>query len=68
MPRWLDLSGQRENAIELLQSYVELYPSSKKAQFLLNKLLPESDPITLTEQDPVYKEKINHAIQAIMGR
>ncbi|MDB3935551.1 DUF115 domain-containing protein [Granulosicoccus sp.] len=66
--KMLDLSGQRDYAIELLQSYVELYSSNKKAQFLLSKLLPKSDPTTFSEKDPVYKEKIGQAIQAIMGR
>lgn len=65
--KMLDLCGQRDFAIELLQSYVELYPANKKAQFLLNRFSPESANTTDPENDPVYKEKINDAMQAIMG-
>ena len=66
--KMLDLSGQRDFAIELINSYVELYPSSKKAQVLLNKLSPEYGLDSRSQEDPLYKEKIDHAVQAIMGR
>jgi len=66
--KMLDLSGQQEFAIELLQSYLELYPSDKKAQFLLNKLAPEPATEEGTELPPEYKDKINNAMQAIMGQ
>ena len=66
--KMLHLSGQVDYAIELLTSYVELYPSSKKAQFLLKDWSPEPVPATTANHDPVYTDKINNVIQAIMGR
>ena len=64
----LNLTGRRDRAIELLQSYIELYPSSKKAQVLLNKLSPEFSSNSMLQKNTLYEEKINHAMQAIMGR
>ena len=66
--KMLDLTGQRVFAIELLKSYIEIYPSSKKAQVLLTKLSPEVVHAKLPSENPVYQEKINNAVQAIMGR
>ena len=66
--KMLHLSGQKDRAIELLTSYIELYPSNKKAQLILNNWSPEPVVATSPDQDPVYKSKINDAIQAIMGR
>ncbi|CAN0494307.1 unnamed protein product, partial [Hapterophycus canaliculatus] len=36
--KMLNLCGQRDFAIELLESYIELYPSNKKARFVLEGL------------------------------
>ena len=66
--KMLDLTGQRVFAIELLRSYIEIYPSSKKAQLILTKLSPEVVDAKVPSEDPVYQEKINNAVQAIMGR
>ena len=66
--KMLELSGQHDFAIELLQAYTELYPSDRKAQFLLGKLSPDSATDTNPENSPAYKEKINDAMQAIMGK
>ena len=66
--KMLDLSGQRDFAIELLQSYIELYPSNKKAQYVLHQLSPEFVPAIKPEKNPEYQEKIKDAIQAIMGQ
>ncbi|MFK7860335.1 MAG: 6-hydroxymethylpterin diphosphokinase MptE-like protein [Granulosicoccus sp.] len=64
--KMLNLCGQKRFAIELLESYIELYPSNKKAVFLLQSLKPESVS-TSNDIDPVYVEKITGAMQAIMG-
>ncbi|MFK7993568.1 MAG: 6-hydroxymethylpterin diphosphokinase MptE-like protein [Granulosicoccus sp.] len=64
--KMLNLCGQRQFAIELLESYVELYPSNKKAHFILNSLQPDVKP-QASEVDPVYVDKISDAMHAIMG-
>ena len=66
--KMLHLSGQCDHAIDLLKSYVELYPSNMRAQLLLKEWSPVLVPVTIPDQDPGYKGKINDAIQAIMGR
>ena len=66
--KMLHLSGQNEYAIDLLRSYVDLYPSNKRAQLLLSEWSPEVIAVSTPDQDPVYKDRINDAIQAIMGR
>ena len=69
--KMLHISGQNENAINLLKSYVNLYPSDRKAQFVLNKWLPEVNSAAISDQahqNPVYKNKIDDAIQAVMGK
>ena len=66
--KMLHLSGQNDYAIDLLKSYVELYPSNKRAKSLLNEWSLELVPVRTPDQDPGYKVKINDARKAIMGR
>ena len=66
--KMLHLAGQNDSAIELLKSYVELYPNNRKAQFLLNRWLPEIRKSELPNEIPAYKSKIDDAIQAVLGK
>jgi len=65
--KMLNLCGQQEFAIELLQSYIEIFPSNKKARFVLKGIAPDCVPGPDQEVDPVYVEKISGALDAIMG-
>ena len=65
--KMLNVCGQTEFAIELLESYIELYPGNKKARFLLTKLKPESTTEPTKMISPEYVERISSAVEAIMG-
>lgn len=71
--KMLNLVGEQKYAIELLESYVELYPTNKKASFLLSTLQSDAQEQTPTddnaspEDNQQYVQSINGAMQAIMG-
>lgn len=71
--KMLNLVGEHKYAIELLESYVELYPTNKKASFLLSTLQSDVQEQTPTdnnanpEDNQQYVQSINGAMQAIMG-
>lgn len=64
--KMLKLHGQNEFAVELLQSYTELYPANKEAQYILDGII-ENQNSKKPENNPVYIKKITGALQAIMG-
>ncbi|MFK8082838.1 MAG: 6-hydroxymethylpterin diphosphokinase MptE-like protein [Granulosicoccus sp.] len=64
--KMLNLCGRQEFAIELLETYVELEPSNKKARFVLEGIKPSS-ATEIDGTDPVYVKKISGVMQAIMG-
>lgn len=64
--KMLKLHGQGEFAVELLQSYTQLYPANKEAQYILDSII-ESQNTKKPEENPAYVRKIAGALQAIMG-
>jgi len=65
--KMLDMCGQHDFAIELMESFVDVYPANKNARFVLNELRPESENEKTLSDDPAYVEKITGAMDAIMG-
>ena len=65
--KMLRTCNQHEAAIELLKTYVELYPYNKKAQYTLESFILERDQMLQQTNDPEYADKINSAMQAIIG-
>ncbi len=63
----LNLCDQKEFAVQLLESYIELYPENKKARLALAEISPGTKSAALGENNPVYVQKISGAVQAIMG-
>ena len=64
--KMLNICGQADFAIELLESYINLYPGHKKAQLLLQKIKP--DAATQTDDvSPEYADTITNVVEAIMG-
>ncbi len=64
--KMLKLHGQGEFAVELLQSYTQLYPANKEAQYVLDGFI-QSQIAKNPEDNPIYVRKIAGALQAIMG-
>ena len=64
--KMLNICGQSDFAIELLESYITLYPGHKKAQLLLKNINPEAALLT-DDVSPEYVDKINNVVEAIMG-
>ena len=65
--KMLNVCGQQDFAVELLESYVELYPNNKKAKFVLEQIRPENETSPVGTADPAYANIINNAMHAIMG-
>jgi len=63
----LDSCGHKNFAIKLLTTFVELYPTHRKAQILLEELSPKTPFISADSNDPDYVKKISSAVKAIMG-
>lgn len=63
----LGLCDQKEFAVQLLETYLELYPANKKARLLLTTLAPTPDVEAIGNNNPVYVRKISGAMQAILG-
>ena len=65
--KMLHMCGQHDFSIELLESYVELYPANKPAKFVLDGFKGEQIEEPSLTDDPVYVQKITGAMDAIMG-